>query len=146
MVMTRSAATIIVAPSKGSDTRRVVAMAMMMFDDDPDARELVIKLLDRLGHSDVTGAENGVEALVALDAVDSSPEALFVDLEMPEMGGVELLRHLADREYPGKVVLISGADEDTLAVAEGMAKYRGVNVVGYIAKPASTESLAKILA
>jgi len=121
-------------------------MTMLVVDDDPDARQLVIKLLERLGHADVTAAENGVEALAALDAADTQPDAMFVDLEMPEMGGVELLRHLADREYPGKVILISGADEDTLAVAEGMANYRGVNVVGYITKPASSAVLSEILA
>ncbi len=121
-------------------------MAMMVIDDDEFARELVIKLLGRLGHEDVTGAENGVDALASLDAAASPPDVLFVDLEMPKMGGVELLRHLADREFPGRVVLISGADEDTLAVAEGMAKYRGVNVVGYITKPASSASLTKVLA
>lgn len=118
---------------------------MMVIDDDPDARELVIKLLGRLGHADVTGAENGVDALASLDVADVQPDVLFVDLEMPEMGGVELLRHLAEREFQGRVILISGADEDTLAVAEGMAKYRGVNVVGYITKPASSEALTKAL-
>jgi hypothetical protein len=44
------------------------------------------------------------------------------------------------------VILISGADEDTLAVAEGMANYRGVNVVGYITKPASSAVLSEIFA
>jgi CheY-like chemotaxis protein len=120
-------------------------MAMIVIDDDPLARELAVRLLGRLGHGDVTEAANGVEALAQLDAADPPPEVLFVDLEMPEMGGVELLRHLAERNYGGRVVLVSSADADTLAVAEGMAKYRGVNVVGYITKPVSSRSLADLL-
>ncbi|MBT5034145.1 MAG: hypothetical protein HOM51_06445 [Rhodospirillaceae bacterium] len=64
---------------------------------------------------------------------------------MPDMGGAELLRHLADRNYSGAIVIVSSADEEILLVAEGIAKYRQMNVLGHITKPITQETLTEVL-
>ena len=88
---------------------------------------------------------DGIEALAYID--DSpSPDVMLVDINMPKMGGAELLRHLAERNYPGAIILVSGTDKDTITVAEGLANYRGLKVLGHIAKPMTPNALSSLLA
>ena len=119
--------------------------SFLVIEDDRLARNLLVRLLAAMGAKDIETADTGTQALVHLDSTDRPPDLLFIDLSMPEMGGVPLMKHRADRDYSGAVVLVSGADELTLTVAEGLAKYRGLNVLGYITKPVTKESLAKFL-
>ncbi len=95
--------------------------------------------------SDVATDNNGIEALAHL--VESTPpDVMLVDIIMPKMGGADLLRHLAERHYPGAIILVSGADKDTITVAEGLAKYRELNVLGHIVKPMTPNALSGLLA
>ena len=119
--------------------------SFLVIEDDQLDRNLLVQLLAEMGAKDIETANNGALALAHLDSTDWLPDMILIDLSMPEMGGVPLMKILADREYSGAVVLVSVADELTLSVAEELAKYRGVNVLGYITKPVTKESLAKFL-
>ena len=64
---------------------------VLVADDEPLARRGVRQLL--APHRDMTvvgEARNGAETLTALDAL--SPDLLFLDVQMPEMDGFEVLR------------------------------------------------------
>ncbi|MDD9876056.1 MAG: response regulator, partial [Magnetovibrio sp.] len=70
----------------------------------------------------------------------------LVDLSMPDMGGAEMMRHLASRQFQGSIILVSGADADTIMVAQELAKTRGLDVLGSISKPLTKQALAEALA
>ena len=119
--------------------------SFLVVDDEAFIRTLLVRQLRQLGATGIATASNGVDALAHLDAADPKPDVLLVDLAMPEMGGVEFLRRLADRAYKGAVVLVSGADPETLIVAEEMAKYRDIAILGFVRKPVKHEALAQVL-
>ena len=119
--------------------------SFLVIEDDLLARNLLVQLLAGMGATDIESADNGADALAHYDSRERPPDLMLIDLSMPEMGGVTLMKNLADRDYSGAVVLVSGADELTLLVAEGLAKYRGVNVLGYITKPVTKDSLSEFL-
>ncbi len=121
------------------------SLSFLIVEDDEFSRTVFLKSLEKIGASKITTASNGVEALSRLESADPQPDVLFIDLNMPEMGGVELLRHLGDGGFKGAVALVSAAGEETLSVAEGMAKYRDLNVLGFITKPVTPQSLTEIL-
>ena len=127
-------------PVKGSP------FSFLVIDDEAFIQTLLVRQLRQMGASRIATASNGVEALAHLDAADPKPDVLLVDLSMPEMGGVELMRRLAERAYRGAVILVSGADQETLVVAEEVAKYREVAVLGFVRKPVKPEALAQLLA
>ena len=122
------------------------SISFLVVDDDAFIRNLLVRLLRLWGGVKIAIASSGVEALAHLDSADPKPDVLLVDLHMPGMGGVELMRLLAERAYKGAVILVSGADPDTLIVAEEVAKYRGVTILGYITKPVTPAALAEMLA
>jgi CheY-like chemotaxis protein len=121
------------------------SFSFLVIDDEVFIQNLLVRLLRQMGASKIATASNGVEALAYLDAANPPPDVLLVDLSMPEMGGIELMHQLAGRAYKGAVVLVSGADPETLVIAEGLAKYRGVAMLGYVTKPVKPEALTEML-
>jgi two-component system, response regulator PdtaR len=61
-------------------------------DDEPDMRDYLKKVLERLGHTVLGPVENGV-ALVELCQVNG-PDLVITDIRMPEMDGDEALREI----------------------------------------------------
>jgi two-component system response regulator AlgR len=75
----------------------------------------------------------------ALDAcLKQLPDVVLMDIEMPEMDGLEAARHLAAMESPPAVVFCTAYDEHALAAFEAAA-------VDYLLKPVRAERLAAAL-
>jgi len=68
---------------------------ILLAEDNPVNQKLAIRLLEKRGHH-VTLAQNGKEALAALE--DRVFDLVFMDVQMPEMGGVEATMVLRRRE------------------------------------------------
>ncbi len=122
------------------------SFSFLIVEDEDFSRQMAVKILSRLGIEDISYASNGIEALAQLDNTGSSADVLLVDLNMPEMNGVEFLRNLASRECSNSIILLSGVDELTVQVAETLASYRGLNILGRISKPLSVDNLSEVLA
>ncbi|MER7001614.1 response regulator [Dactylosporangium sp. NPDC000555] len=65
---------------------------LLVVDDEQDVRDLIVKRLRADGH-DVISAEHGAAALAAV-ARHGMPEAAILDVDLPGMDGIELLRRL----------------------------------------------------
>ena len=77
--------------------------------------------------------------------VDDRPEMVALDLGMPGMDGVELLRFLADQDFGGPVLIISGFDRRVLESAFRLGEALGLKMVGPLEKPARLDTLEAIL-
>ncbi len=120
-------------------------LRFLVIEDDPLAQTLAVELLNQMGAARVDVADDGLEALNLLLIGDRPADVLLVDLGMPDMGGAEMLRHLGRRKYAGSVILVSGADEETLTIAQEMAKTHGLDLLGFITKPITRDALAEAL-
>lgn len=125
--------------------RDIASLKFLVVDDEAFIQRLAVRILQQLGATNIATASDGSEALSQI-ADGSSPDVMLVDLSMPGMGGAQLLRELAERGYKGAVVLVSGADEETLSFAQGLAQHHEVNVLGYIVKPLNPWALKEMLA
>ncbi len=124
----------------------IASLGFLVVDHEISILTLSVHILHQLGATEVATASNGAEALEFIDGEVRSPDVMLIDLAMPGMGGAELLRGLAERSYPGSVILVSGADEEALAFAQGLAVHWGTNVLGYITKPVSPKQLRDMMA
>ena len=109
-------------------------MNILIVDDDAVTTHLAALLLQGLGFDSVTIEASGPAALATLDA-GALPDVIFCDLSMPGMDGVELIRHLARRRFPGSVVLISGANWRILKTCEELGSSMGLLMIGSVSKP-----------
>ncbi|MEO7814448.1 MAG: response regulator [Sphingomicrobium sp.] len=76
---------------------------------------------------------------------DQRPEMVALDLGMPGMDGVELLRFLSDQRFTGPVLIISGFDRRVLESAFRLGEALDLKMVGPLEKPARLDALETIL-
>ena len=77
---------------------------ILVVDDDPDIREVLKDRLESLGYNVFSGA-SGVEALELLEK--QNPQIVLLDIEMPEMSGLEALKEIRKRQIDITVVMIT---------------------------------------
>jgi CheY-like chemotaxis protein len=106
---------------------------VLVVDDEPQIRELCIRLLGRLGYH-VLAARDGQAALELL-AETPGVALVLTDMVMPGMGGSELLSVLTERGSPIRVVLMSGYSAELVA--------SGRDGVPFLAKPFTVGELAE---
>lgn len=74
-----------------------------------------------------------------------TPDMVALDLGMPGMDGVELLRFLSDEDYRAPVLIISGFDRRVLESAFRLGEALGLTMCGPLEKPVRLEELEGFL-
>lgn len=118
---------------------------IMILDDDTFMLKLLTRMLAKLGYTSVITCDNGSDALRKIDHIDTRPDLILLDLNMPDMDGIEFVRYLVDRQYLGKLILVSGEDERMLKTAERLVHAHKISMLGYLLKPVNPEKLSEIL-
>lgn len=107
---------------------------LLVVDDEPAVRQLVISLVERAGYAAV-GAGNAEEALARLRGVEFA--LVLCDVNMPGMSGVDLVGRIQTAFPQTGVIMVTGEDDPTIAEA---ALSRGA--YGYLIKPFRSSELA----
>ncbi len=108
----------------------------LVVDDEPLARARVLSLLRDENDIDVVGeCSNGQDAILAIEG--SSPDLLFLDVQMPEVNGLDLARTIANNGTAA-VVFVTAYDEYALGAFE-------VHALDYLLKPFSVERFRSAL-
>jgi len=110
---------------------------ILVVGDDPSTRETIQGSMDSIGFS-VRTAGNGIEALKHFDK--TMFDLVFTELQMPHMGGLELLERLKERYPEVFVVLLTGPDTTELAL-----HITNNGACGYMLRPTDQEKLFTIL-
>jgi PAS domain S-box-containing protein len=122
----------------GGATARVLVV-----DDDAAGQAMVIEILDKLGFR-ADAAASGVEAIRVLEL--TSYDAVLMDIEMPEMDGVEATLHIRNPESAvlnHAVPIFGMAAPDTEGVQERLLQ---AGMDGYLVKPVSAHALSALVA
>jgi two-component system OmpR family response regulator len=113
------------------------ALRVLIVDDED---ELVSALVERLNLRgfEARGVTNGADALVDLETTPC--DVVVLDVKMPGLGGLEVIKRIRS-EHPGlEVVLLTGHGSPT-SVEEGMA----AGAFDFLMKPVKIDELARIL-
>jgi len=122
-----------------SDKKRILVV-----DDEPDFASIVQADLEREGY-DVDVAYNGVEGLEKVKA--SPPDAIVLDVMMPEMDGYEMCKSLKDDEDYCEipVILLTAVASHVTSTRYSHADGMSMEADDYIAKPASSKDISRSL-
>lgn len=118
---------------------------ILILDDDTFMLKLLTRMLAKLGYTSVSSCDNGRDALKMIDDVNTCPDLILLDLNMPDMDGIEFVRYLVDRQYHGDLILVSGEDERMLKTAEKLVHAHKIPMLGYLHKPVSPDKLSEIM-
>ncbi|HEY7316068.1 MAG TPA: sigma-54 dependent transcriptional regulator [Candidatus Binatia bacterium] len=111
---------------------------ILVVDDDADIREVLGDRLESLGYR-VFAAETAKAGLELLER--QNPQLVLLDIEMPDMNGIDMLREIKRREHDVTVVMITAYGTIERAVA---AMKEGA--YDFIAKPFEPDHVALIVA
>lgn len=115
---------------------------LLLIDDEPALAAFVAKAADMCGFEPIVADHD--QQFRDLFKADR-PQMVALDLGMPGMDGVELLRFLASETYQDPVLIISGFDRRVLESAYRFGEALGLQMVGPLEKPARLEQLEEIL-
>ncbi|MBR7799587.1 response regulator [Undibacterium fentianense] len=133
---------------------------VLLVDDDEFLLELMKVTLRDLGVGSVALAHNGFEGLNAYRQNSQRPNLIICDLCMPQLGGMELLSHLALDGCQSDILIISGHNlvppvdnhwslsnynGPILNLAEKIARIQGLKVHASFEKPITREKIIEML-
>ena len=124
---------------------QVADLHFLIAEDDAFQRHWLKVMLNKLGAQHVVEAPDGKAALDILQAKGARIDISFIDLNMPKMDGIELVRHLANNDSQTAIVLTSALGSALLLSVETMSKAYGVNLLGTFEKPATPDVLQRLI-
>lgn len=112
---------------------------ILIVDDDVGAADALVSLLQSAGYGDARVAYTGAAALAL--AVEFVPTVALVDLELPDMSGYEVARHLSQHPQLQTLRLIA-LTADSEHPGRELAREAGVE--RYLMKPVGSADLAEL--
>ncbi|MEK7656384.1 MAG: response regulator [Elusimicrobiota bacterium] len=82
---------------------------ILIVDDSPMSRILLREMLESMGHQVIGEADSGSAGLEAYGKL--KPDLITLDISLPDMDGIQVLRELRRTSNGAKVVLVSGNDQ-----------------------------------
>jgi CheY-like chemotaxis protein len=114
----------------------MVAMRILLVEDDARLRNLVARLMRVFGFHDIAQANNGEEALEHL-AAGNDVDLILTDMNMPGMDGIAMVRQLRKQGDRTPVIMLTGEDD-----AKTQARAKRVGVTRYVHKPIDADELS----
>ena len=114
---------------------------ILVIDDESDVGEFVSAAADAMGFK----CTATTDAKTFLEALTPDTTLILLDLLMPDMDGIELLRLLGERKCKAGIVLVSGVGKRVMETAGQLAQVLGLNILGHLQKPFRLAELEEVL-
>ncbi|HEX8415324.1 MAG TPA: response regulator [Sphingomicrobium sp.] len=115
---------------------------LLLIDDEPALGDFLADAARECGFDPILTCDDG---RFRKEFLAQRPDMVALDLGMPGMDGVELLRFLADEDYRAPVLIVSGFDRRVLESAFRLGEALGLKMAGPLAKPARLEEIEALL-
>ena len=115
---------------------------LLVVDDQADILDFVATVAELVGYR-VATADNAQRAFALLREFD--PSLVILDLQMPDMDGVEVIREFATYGTRAPILISSGMDPRVLTSVEQLGLTQGLNMIGTLQKPLSLPDLEAVL-
>jgi CheY-like chemotaxis protein len=115
---------------------------LLILDDARSICSLIQSVAEEMG--------NDVTAINEPDVFESTyleynPDLIMLDLQMPGMGGEEILRILSKHQSKSAIVIVSGLKKEIIDYAVKLGQSEGLNMAGVLPKPIDMDDLNDVL-
>lgn len=111
---------------------------LLVIDDEPAIGRLIARVGQGCGYV-VTATVTPDDFMAAL--IENEPHVIILDLSLPGMDGVELLRFLAATKCRAKILIISGFDGRVLETTGKLGTAMGLRIAATLNKPVRAAEL-----
>lgn len=116
----------------GSMVKAVIA------DDSRFMRKIIRKTLEKIGVEVVAEASNGREAIEFTKQY--KPNLVILDINMPEMDGLEALKHIATLDVKPKIIVLTAVNQQW-----ARSEAESLGVIGFLSKPFKPSQLLEVV-
>jgi CheY-like chemotaxis protein len=114
-------------------------LRLLVAEDNPVNQKLILRVLSKLGYTNVAMANNGFEAVEKFN--EQFYDIILMDVQMPEMDGLEATRLIRLKQYHQPVIISMTAN----AMQGDREECMKAGMDDYISKPVRLESLVTLL-
>lgn len=115
---------------------------VLVIDDEPGFGRFVRRVSEQLAF-EVRVTTRAAQFKQAYRAF--RPRVIVMDVVMPEVDGIELVRWLADQECDSRIIVVTGYNPDYASFASALGSGRGLKDLTTLAKPVSVNDLRAAL-
>ena len=115
---------------------------LLLIDDEPALADFLANAARETGFDPIITSQ---DQQFRDEFIAERPDMVALDLGMPGMDGVELLRFLAKQDYRSPVLIVSGFDRRVLESAFRLGEALGLTMAGPVEKPARLEEVEALL-
>jgi DNA-binding response OmpR family regulator len=115
---------------------------LLLIDDEPVLADFLANAAREAGFEPVITSQ---DQQFRDEFLAQRPDMVALDLGMPGMDGIELLRFLADQDYEPPVLIVSGFDRRVLEAAFRLGEALGLTMAGPLEKPVRLKELESML-
>ncbi len=113
-------------------------ISILIVDDEPEARDLLTILLNRIGGVKIVGVADNVDHAL-LQVVKKEPDLILLDIQMPEKSGFELVSQLRQMDKDIGFIFVTAYDEYAIRAVRESA-------LDYLLKPVDPSELERAIA
>ncbi|VAW01415.1 diguanylate cyclase/phosphodiesterase (GGDEF & EAL domains) with PAS/PAC sensor(s) [hydrothermal vent metagenome] len=117
------------------------SLKLLVVDDEADFADFVSEVARNMNF-EVLSTDN---PLMFADLYSTTINIIILDLFMPRVDGIELLRFLYENKTSASIIFMSGKDRSVLHSAQKLAVEQGLDVLGVLQKPFRAEDLEQVL-
>ncbi|GAA5317442.1 MAG: EAL domain-containing response regulator [Candidatus Pelagadaptatus aseana] len=120
-------------------------ISCLLVDDDPFMLKTLSKMLESMGITSIIQTDSAQEALRYIANRNNHIDVVITDLNMPEMDGIQLLRHFGSLGMNFSVILVSGEDPRLLESVRTLGVQQRLAILGTLNKPVRKIDLESLL-
>ncbi|MDZ7842883.1 MAG: EAL domain-containing response regulator [Gammaproteobacteria bacterium] len=120
-------------------------ITLLIVEDNYFQRTMLACLARSNGAAEVLEAGDGLQALEVLRNHTGPVDLILCDLDMPNMDGMEFIRHLVETETSTALAITSAVDASILSAVHTMCQAYGITPLGVLAKPVTLERLEQLM-
>ncbi len=117
----------------------------IIVDDSESIRSVMQAILEKQSNIATLSHASGQETLSYINKRPSTHTLIFIDLNMPDMDGMELIRHLGHSGFKGGVIIFSKLEKRIIDLACEVARQNQIHLISSLAKPITEENVNTLL-
>lgn len=128
-----------------SNNSTLAIRSLLVVDDSAVQRAFAVDLCRQIGVPLIHEASDGQTAMDVLQRLETLPDVVILDLEMPGVDGVELAERMHAADLLVSLVIISARDQSVIDAVARLVEALGFPILGALQKPLKRESLQPVL-